>query len=160
MPKVKKPRIRIRIDMTPMVDVAFLLLTFFMLTTVFRPSDEVEVILPESNSNLKLPETNVMTILVEKKGRVFVGFDSQVMMARLFGEDFRMKKSVEVQLNRLFDLVTQARISNPKIETVIKSDTDAEYGVVSDVMDILQKNSITKFSMVTNLEQPDTKKKK
>jgi biopolymer transport protein ExbD len=158
MPKIKKKRVRIRIDMTPMVDVAFLLLTFFMLTTVFRPADEVEVILPESNSNLKLPETNVMTITVAKKGRVFIGFDSQVMMVQLFGDDFRMKKGVEVQLNRLYDVVTQARISKPNMETVIKSDADAEYGVVSDVMDILQKNSITKFSMVTNLEVPKKKK--
>ncbi len=146
--------------MTPMVDVAFLLLTFFMLTTQFRPPEEVEVILPESHSNLKLPETNVMTITVEKKGRVFIGFDSQYMMMQLFGEDAKTKKSMEVQLNRLFDLVTQARITNPKLETVIKSDTDAEYGVVSDVMEILQKNSISKFSMVTNLEMPDTKTKK
>jgi biopolymer transport protein ExbD len=80
------------------------------------------------------------------------------MMVQLFGDDFRMKKGVEVQLNRLYDVVTQARISKPNMETVIKSDADAEYGVVSDVMDILQKNSITKFSMVTNLEVPKKKK--
>lgn len=144
--------------MTPMVDVAFLLLTFFMLTTQFRPPEEVTVILPESNSNLKLPESNVMTITIEQKGRIFLGFDSQWMMAQLFGDDFRTKRAMEVRLNNLEALVTQARISNKKLETVIKSDADAEYGVVSDVMEILQKNMVSKFSFVTNLEQPKTKK--
>jgi biopolymer transport protein ExbD len=159
MPKINKKRVNIRIDMTPMVDVAFLLLTFFMLTTQFRPAEEVEVILPESNSELKLPESNVMTISVEKKGRLFLGFDSQIVMAQLFGEDFKMKKSVEVQLNRLQDFIVQARIANPKLVTVIRSDTDAEYGVISDVMEILQTNSITKFSLITNLEMPEKGKK-
>lgn len=159
MPKIKKRRVSVRIDMTPMVDVAFLLLTFFMLTTQFRPPEDVEVVLPDSNSNMKLPEKNVMTISVEKKGRVFLGFDSQFLMMQIFGEDFRVKKSAEVQMNRLFDYITQARISNPKLDVVIRSDADAEYGVVSDVMEILQKNSITKFSMVTNLEMPTKGKK-
>ncbi len=145
--------------MTPMVDVAFLLLTFFMLTTQFRPPEEVTVLLPDSNSSLKLPETNVMTITIEKKGRIFLGFDSQYLMAQLFGDEFRTKRAMEVRINNLEALVTQARISNKKLETVIKSDADAEYGVVSDVMEILQKNMVAKFSFVTNLEIPSTKKK-
>jgi biopolymer transport protein ExbD len=44
MPKFKKPKVGIRMDMTPFVDVAFLLLTFFMLTTQFRPAEEVQIV--------------------------------------------------------------------------------------------------------------------
>jgi len=158
MPKIKKGRVSIRIDMTPMVDVAFLLLTFFMLTTQFRPAEEVEVVLPDSHSSSKLPETNVMTITVEKKGRVFLGFDSQHLMTQIFGEGAEGKRSTEVRVDLLSDLIIQARISNPKLQTVIKSDADAEYGVVSDVMQVLQENAISKFAMITNLEIPKTKK--
>ena len=43
MPKIKQARVAIRIDMTPMVDVAFLLLTFFMLTTQFRPPEDMTI---------------------------------------------------------------------------------------------------------------------
>ncbi|MGH7454076.1 MAG: ExbD/TolR family protein, partial [bacterium] len=43
MPKIKKARVGIKLDMTPMVDVAFLLLTFFMLTTQFKPTEDVTV---------------------------------------------------------------------------------------------------------------------
>ena len=159
MPKIKKGRVSIKIDMTPMVDVAFLLLTFFMLATQFRPPEEVEVILPDSNSQNKLPESNVMTITVEKKGRIFIGFDSQRLMAQLFGEAAISRISVETRLELLPELITQARISNPKLQTVIKSDVDAEYGVVNDIMQVLQEQAISKFAMITNLEMPKSAKK-
>jgi biopolymer transport protein ExbD len=44
MPKFKPTRQAVRIDMTPLVDVAFLLLTFFMLTTVFKPTEDVTIV--------------------------------------------------------------------------------------------------------------------
>ncbi len=152
MPKVKKRRVAIRIDMTPMVDVAFLLLTFFMLTTQFKPVEEVEVMLPESNSQDKLPESNVMNITVDKKGRLFLGFDSQIMMSQIFGEEFRTKISSQINIEVLPQYIAQARIANPKLKTVIKADMDAEYGIINDVMQVLQENQISKFAMVTNLE--------
>lgn len=152
MPKVKKRRVAIRIDMTPMVDVAFLLLTFFMLTTQFKPVEEVEVMLPESNSQDKLPESNVMNITIDKKGRLFLGFDSQIMMSQIFGDEFRTKISSQINIEVLPQYIAQARIANPKLKTVIKADMDAEYGVINDVMQVLQENQISKFAMVTNLE--------
>lgn len=158
MPKIKKGRVNIKIDMTPMVDVAFLLLTFFMLATQFRPPEEVEVILPDSNSQSKLPESNVMTITIEKKGRVFIGFDSQRLMTQLFGEAAIGRISMETRLELLPDIITQARISNSKLQTVIKSDADAEYGVVNDIMQVLQEKAISKFAMITNLEMPKPNK--
>lgn len=150
MAHIKKARVSIRIDMTPMVDVAFLLLTFFMLTTQFKPPEELDIILPLSHSEIKLPESNVMTLLVDKTGRVFLGFDAPFMMESLFGREARLKTSVEVPLENLPDLLVKARISNPKLRTVIRGDADADYGVISDVMDILQKTQITRFAMVTN----------
>lgn len=152
MPKIVKGRVPVKIDMTPMVDVAFLLLTFFMLTTQFRPPEEVTIELPLSHSEIKLPESNVMMIYVEKSGKVFLGFDSQSMMQNIFGEKARLKGSVEIKIDQLADLLIKARISNPKLRTVVKGDMDAEYGIVSDVIDMLQKTQITRFAMLTNFE--------
>ncbi|NUO81866.1 biopolymer transporter ExbD, partial [candidate division KSB1 bacterium] len=73
----KKPRVGIKMDMTPMVDVAFLLLTFFMLTTQFKPPESVQIDLPSSHSAFKLPESDVMIITVNKEGRIFLGVDQQ-----------------------------------------------------------------------------------
>jgi len=152
MPKIKKARVGIRIDMTPMVDVAFLLLTFFMLTTQFRPPAEVDVILPDSHSQIKLPETDVMTVTIDKEGAIFMGVDSQYLRRKLFGEENMLKTDIPIPMNELQRKLLEARFSNPKLRTVIKSDRDTEYGIVMDVLDILQKVNITRFNLVTNLE--------
>jgi biopolymer transport protein ExbD len=76
MPKVKPHRTSPSLDMTPMVDLAFLLVTFFMLTTKFAPEETVVVDTPSSISDLKLPENNVITLTVDKNKRVFFGVDA------------------------------------------------------------------------------------
>ena len=77
MAKVKLPRKSTAIDMTAMCDVAFLLLTFFMLTSNFTQKEPVIVNTPSSISEIKIPERNIMTILVDKTGKVFFGIDGQ-----------------------------------------------------------------------------------
>jgi len=77
MAKVKLPRKSTAIDMTAMCDVAFLLLTFFMLTSNFTQKEAVMVNTPSSISEIKIPERNIMTILVDPTGKVFFGIDGQ-----------------------------------------------------------------------------------
>lgn len=153
MPKIKKGRVGIKLDMTPMVDVAFLLLTFFMLTTQFKPQEDVTVELPSSHSAFKLPETDVMMITIAKDGRIFLGLDAQSLRMKLFGEEGRRKLSFEVSKEDLANLLVQARISNPRLRTVVKGDRVAPFGPVEDVMNILQKTNITRFNLVTDLER-------
>ena len=77
MPKVKINRKSTVIDMTAMCDVAFLLLTFFMLTSNFTRKEATAVNTPTSISEIKIPERNIMLILVDAKGKVFFGIDGQ-----------------------------------------------------------------------------------
>ena len=58
---------------------------------------------------------------------------------------------MENEKDELANLLVQARTINPKLRTVIKGDRNAEYGVAEDVMDILQRTQITRFSLVTDL---------
>jgi biopolymer transport protein ExbD len=153
MPKIKKARMNVRIDMTPMVDVAFLLLTFFMLTTQFRPPEEVQISLPSSHSAFKLPESKVMLVTISKDNRVFLGFDSPRMMEKIFGAAFKLKTSAEVNTKDLGNLLIQARIANPGLYTVLKGDKDAEFGITEDVMNVLQKTNITRFNLVTDMKK-------
>ena len=69
MPKIKMPKGTPSIDMTPMVDLAFLLVTFFMLTASFRNAEPVTVETPSSISDKIIPE-NILMVTLDKDGRV------------------------------------------------------------------------------------------
>src|SRR5436309_9735057 len=67
-----KRRVGVRIDMTPMVDVAFLLLIFFMVTTVFRTPQALEINLPpDEKTEIKVRESNVLTVRVLPDTRAY-----------------------------------------------------------------------------------------
>ncbi len=77
MPKVKAKRKSTWVDMTAMCDMAFLLLTFFMLTSNFTVKEPIQVDTPSSISEIKIPETNIMKVIVDKDGKIFFGIDGQ-----------------------------------------------------------------------------------
>lgn len=83
MPKVKVPRKSTNIDMTAMCDVAFLLLTFFMLTTKFKADEAVIVDTPASISEIKLPDSDIMTITLTKDAKVYFGIDGKYNREKL-----------------------------------------------------------------------------
>ncbi|WNJ16701.1 biopolymer transporter ExbD [Pontibacter sp. G13] len=81
------------IDMTAMVDVAFLLLTFFILTTTsFREEAKVEVDMPSSISKTEIPATKLCTISISNEGKVFVGYSDiatrEAVLKRFAAEKF------------------------------------------------------------------------
>lgn len=83
------------IDMTAMSDVTVLLLTFFMLTSTFVKKEPIKVNTPGSVSEIKIPETNILTILVEPSGKIFMTMDKKGdlmsvldMMAEKYGISF------------------------------------------------------------------------
>ena len=77
MGKIKVHRTSPSLDMTPMVDLGFLLVTFFMLTATAVPDEPVTVNTPGSQSIIKIPETNIMLITISNDGRVFFSMDGK-----------------------------------------------------------------------------------
>jgi biopolymer transport protein ExbD len=137
MPVKKLRRIGIKIDMTPMVDVAFLLLIFFMSTSQFDPPQKVPITIPDSHSNLKVPESDVMVIGVSK--------DNQIL--------YQIGKSPQeyTDIASLENVVAQARRRNPRLRVAIKADKVSDYGTMEDIMAIMQKTNTITFSLVTEL---------
>jgi biopolymer transport protein ExbD len=83
MGKIKVHRASPSLDMTPMVDLAFLLVTFFMLTTKFAPEEPVAVDTPSSTSEIRLPEVDILTITISKDGAVFFNLDGKYTKQQL-----------------------------------------------------------------------------
>ena len=83
MAKVKIQKKDIWIDMTPMSDVMTLLLCFFMLTSTFLTPEPIQVNAPNSVSEVKIPESDVLNILVSPEGRIYVGTENKNNMVAM-----------------------------------------------------------------------------
>ena len=140
----KKRRIGISIDMTPMVDVAFLLLIFFMCTTQFKPPEKDKITLPESNSEAKSPESDIITIAVTKTPSVRVIYRSG-------GQEVNQELSPEMVPTDLGTILSNARAANPMARMIVKMDKEAPYGIMADMMVALQDAKAPRFNVQTDL---------
>jgi biopolymer transport protein ExbD len=77
MARPKIPRKSTSVDMTAMCDVAFLLLSFFILTTKFKAPEAISVVTPSSVSSKVAPEKDVTLVSFTKEGKVFVSLDNE-----------------------------------------------------------------------------------
>ena len=82
MGKVRPKKHAPHTDMTAMTDVAFLLLTFFIMTATFK-SNEAEITTPSSISQIKVPDDDIMIISIDKAGKVFFGVDAKPVRAAM-----------------------------------------------------------------------------
>jgi len=201
MPRVKVPRKSTAVDMTAMCDVAFLLLTFFILTATSRQPDPLEIKIPSSTVVMKVPDKD-LAILSIGKGKVFMEIiganvkkDALAKMAELYGTTFtpkqyqrfgvisafgvpmnqmsnyinmsgeeRTKSGIETGIptdstknGELYRWVEAARratadLNNTKMRVSIKGDADEEYKTIRSIVDVLQKQKVNTFSLITSAE--------
>jgi len=135
----KMRRVGIRIDMTPMVDVAFLLLTFFMLTTVFSAPQTMEINLPPKDVQVEVAEHNLLTLRVVEDGSIFWNMG--------------IERPQRVEFKDLRALLQEKSASNPKLITLIKVNRQAKYHSMVDILDEIQLANVVRFSLAPMLEE-------
>ena len=104
MGKVKIKKKETRIDMTAMSDVTVLLLTFFMLTSTFLQKEPVTVITPPSVAEEKVPDANLLSVLVSPQGKVFL---------EVLGSKDSTMKSETVRADLLKNMVAEYKKTHP-----------------------------------------------
>jgi biopolymer transport protein ExbD len=132
---VRKPaRAGINMDMTAMVDVAFLLLIFFMVTTVFRRPLAMEINMPEPGAKVQVAESTVLTMYVLRTDEIIsrMGKGGNVPVAWADAEK----------------TLREAVTANEKLIVLVKVDPEARSERMVDMMDILDDAHVTRFSLV------------
>ena len=114
--RVNQEESEVELDMTPMLDVVFILLIFFIVTSVFVKVPGIEVMRPETETQER--ERPTLLVGVSDTGEVWVdGREYELSAARL--------------------RIEQLREENPRAEAMIQGDEDAPAGVVLDVQELL-----------------------
>lgn len=131
MPKIKMARKSTHVDMTAMTDVAFLLLTFFMLATKFRPDEPVDIRTPASTSTTQIPE-GFMLITLDKEGRVFFSVDNLNAKKELI-DQIDTDKGLNLTKTEKAEFVTSAAVPVPfnQLKSFLElpaKDQEAYYG--------------------------------
>jgi len=200
MSRIKIPRKSTAIDMTAMCDVAFLLLTFFILTAKLKQEDPLQVDTPAATTKQLFPDLDVAIITVGK-GKIFFSVEGTDIrkavleqMGKKYGQTFTPEEMLKfsvlptfgvpmaqlkqfINLNEeqrkayvqpgiqvdttnnseLYNWIHESRIAdaslhNKSLRFAIKGDAREEYPVVKKVIDVLQKQAVNKFSLITSLK--------
>ncbi len=134
-----KRRLGIRIDMTPMVDVVLLLLTFFMLTTVFSRPQSMEINLPPSETKVEVAESNLLTLRLMEDGSLYWNMG--------------IERPQRIAFTELRKFLRDKNQENPKLITLVKVDRKSKYATMVDVLDEINVADVKRFSLAPLLEQ-------
>jgi biopolymer transport protein ExbD len=125
MSKVKMKKHNITMDMTAMCDVAFLLLTFFILTTKFKPNEPVQVEIPGSTAQIPIPDKDILMISVGGDGRIFYGVDDQFTRVAILDElAKRYGFQITGEMQKRFKLMDQFGVPLDKLAGLLNLSTE------------------------------------
>ena len=140
MRKRAPKRIGVKIDMTPMVDVAFLLLIFFMCTTVFRKPQALEINLPpDPNAKVEIAESNVLTLRVIAPPDTTRGVRTFWTLGK--------QPYQEAAFDKLESIFAAEGKKNPKLVVLVKIDRATKYKYMVNIIDQLQFAELNRFSL-------------
>lgn len=165
MPKIKKKRTGFVLDMTPLVDIAFLLLTFFMFTAKFKSDTENEqkfsIQRPKSSADTsKLPEQNLAMVkiaidTVSNDTSYYYSIANEQVRTTVYSTIPSIppdaKAMIQVpDLKTLDILVAQTRQASVRTTFAIDADRRVRYKWISDIMDVMREHNATVFNFVTD----------
>lgn len=129
-----------RIEITPLVDMVFLLLIFFMLSTTFIVTPGIKVNLPQSSAEKVTQEKNEVQVVVTEDNEIFV-------------------EETLVDMGELEYRLTERARRDPQTLVIIKADAKSLHGKVVEVMDIAKQSGLNRLAIATHLKEKESEKK-
>jgi biopolymer transport protein ExbD len=130
----KKASAESKIPTSSMADIAFLLLVFFMVTTVLKLEEGLPVALPKAEAAQDIPREHVVRVWVDRSGKISIN-------------------DMIVPMNSVEGIIAQRIRGNPGIIVAFNTDESAPYGVMSDIMEQLKRASAVRVSFTSKKEK-------
>lgn len=130
----KKASTESKIPTSSMADIAFLLLVFFMVTTVLKLEEGLPVALPKAEAAQDIPREHVLHVWVDRVGKIAIN-DMIVTTSSVEG------------------IVAQRIRANPGVIVAFYTDENAPYAIMSDIMDQLKRASAVRVSFASKKEK-------
>ena len=121
------------VNLTPLIDVVFLLLIFFMVSTTFEHQSRIQVELPEASAEPTTPEDESLEIIVDAQGRYFIG-EEQV---------------VNTRLKTLKGAITKVLGDRTDIPVIVRADASSPHQSVVTVLDAASQLGLNRISLAT-----------
>jgi biopolymer transport protein ExbD len=140
--KVRVKKASTRIDMTPMVDLAFLLLTFFVMTTTLNKPQTMEIVMPEKNEDLseqpKVNEKHVLTLVLGENDKIYwyVGITDPEL------------KLTDYSATGIRKILKEKKNEIPKLVVLIKASDKAKYKNMVDILDEMNISTVKIYALV------------
>ena len=122
------------INLTPLIDVVFLLLIFFMVSTTFEHQSRIQIELPEATAEATAQEDDTLEIMVDAQGRYFIG-DQQV---------------INSELKTLKTAIRKAVGNRGELPVTIRADANTPHQAVIRVLDATSQLGLTHISLATS----------
>jgi biopolymer transport protein ExbD len=130
-----RPEEEVDVNLTPLIDVVFLLLIFFMVSTTFIRESEIELTLPEASAEIREDPIDTIKIAIDAQGRYFVNGNALI----------------NTQLNTIRQALNDARPADSEPVVIISADANATHQAVVTVMDAARQVGMTRITFPTRI---------
>jgi len=123
----------VNLDITPLIDVVFLLLIFFMVSTTFEHNAEINIVLPESTEELSEAKPDAINIGIDVQGNIYIN----------------ERPLLNAQLSTIRDAISEAIVGLDEVPVIISADAQVSYQSVVKVMDAARQVGLVRITFAT-----------
>ncbi len=133
------PRDELQLDITPLIDVVFLLLIFFMVSTTFDHESEVNITLPKASKEIAQAKPDAINVAIDNQSRIYIN----------------EKELLNSQISTIKGAIYDISVDLPDAPIIISADEEAPFQMVIRTMDAARQLGLVKITFATRINEED-----